>query len=75
MKVPVFSKTVEAIYLVVSDGSEKSGDGDEEQKDAARGDAADYFQAGDHVGGLPVGRHPDQQKGHHLEKHTYYRRL
>lgn len=68
LKMSVPRRTVEEdIYLVVPDGSVQPRDGDKEQEDAARCHPADNVQTCDDVGGLAVGRYPDQQKGYHLE--------
>ena len=53
--------------LVVSDGSVETGQGDEEEEDSGCDDAADDVEAGDHVGRLAVGGHPDQEERDHLE--------
>jgi hypothetical protein len=51
---------------MVPDRTKESGDGDEEQEDATRHDAAHNFQARDDIRSFPVCRHSDQHEGHHL---------
>ena len=53
-------------HLVVLDSAHEAQDGDEEEEDAAGGDAADDGQGGDLVGPPAVGGDADQDEGEDL---------
>ncbi len=53
-------------HLVVLDRPHEAEDGDEEEEDAAGGDAADDGQGGDLVGPAAVGGDADQDEGEDL---------
>jgi len=47
-------------------GSQHPHNSNEQEKNAADDNAAHRTEAGNHVGGLSISGHPDEQEGHHL---------